>query len=122
MKQETLTLLIEAEKEEQQPKAVVPFIGTWEEAPEFCQDNEYIRTGYRINFHTIIQVLKSLFMIHNETVNIWSHLIAALVFILFLLVMIIYLSTSFSFPNVETLRENLGITFTWVFDKLKHTE
>eukprot|EP00826_Nyctotherus_ovalis_P055962 TRINITY_DN7487_c0_g1_i19.p2 TRINITY_DN7487_c0_g1~~TRINITY_DN7487_c0_g1_i19.p2 ORF type:complete len:154 (-),score=38.00 TRINITY_DN7487_c0_g1_i19:649-1110(-) len=61
------------------------FIGTWEQAPEFLRDNEYIRRGYRINFNTTGRVLKSLFMCHNETTNIWSHLLAAFLFAAFMI-------------------------------------
>jgi len=45
------------------------------------KDNDKIHKGYRINFNTIRQLFKSLFMIHNESVNIWSHLIPFLVFV-----------------------------------------
>jgi len=57
------------------------FIGHKDEAPEFLQDNEYIVTGYRINHSSFCVALKSLFTCHNESVNVWSHLIGSLVFI-----------------------------------------
>lgn len=52
-------------------------IGRITEAPEHHRDNEFIHSGYRINFNSSKHVLKSLFMIHNESVNIWSHLLGA---------------------------------------------
>jgi len=73
------------------------FIGTWEQSPKFLQDNEYIKYGYRINFNTTKRVLKSLFMWHNETTNIWSHLLAAFLFIGFM----IYISGWISFSESE---------------------
>lgn len=45
------------------------------------KDNDKIHTGYRINFNSISKLLKSLFMVHNESVNIWSHLVPLLVFV-----------------------------------------
>ncbi|CAI2362345.1 unnamed protein product [Moneuplotes crassus] len=59
---------------------VKPFIGTYEEADEYLRDNPEIRTGYRIKYNKFCIVLKSLFMWHNETVNIWSHLLGLMVF------------------------------------------
>ena len=55
-------------------------VGSFEEAPKFMQDNEYIKTGYLLNCTDFKKTFKSLFMCHNETVNIWSHLLAAIFF------------------------------------------
>lgn len=35
--------------------------------------NKYINKGYRLNYN-LINTLKSLFSLHNETINIWTHL------------------------------------------------
>lgn len=109
MKQSTGASFIGFEKE--QAKSERPFIGTWEETPKFCQDNEYIRTGYRINFRTVPQILKSLFMIHNETVNIWSHLVGAIAFIAFLVFALVNVKTFLSFINVGTVKAGLESGF-----------
>jgi adiponectin receptor len=37
-----------------------------------------LTNGYRINFINYKDIFDSLFMIHNQTVNIWSHLIGAI--------------------------------------------
>lgn len=50
--------------------------------PDFLRFNQYIYNGYRLHF-TRLQCVKSIFMISNETVNIWSHLIGALIFFYF---------------------------------------
>ncbi|CAI2374003.1 unnamed protein product [Moneuplotes crassus] len=42
--------------------------------------NEHIHHGYRKNFNSLSCTLKTIFMWHNETVNIWSHLIGAIFF------------------------------------------
>jgi adiponectin receptor len=54
------------------------FIGLHSDAPAYIQDNDYIITGYRINFSTPKKVLQSLFIKHNESYNVWSHLVGAL--------------------------------------------
>lgn len=60
-------------------------IGTYEEAPDYLQDNEFIKKGYRINCNNTIKVLKSLFVLHNETINIWSHLLGCIMSIIFMI-------------------------------------
>jgi adiponectin receptor len=62
-----------------------PYIGVVEEAPEWVIDNHYILTGYRIGFTKVKDVFKSLFMCHNETINVWSHLGGVILFILLML-------------------------------------
>lgn len=57
-----------------------PFVGTVKEADKYLQDNEYIIRGYRIGFNSKRTILRSLFMVHNESVNIWSMLIGLLLF------------------------------------------
>lgn len=42
--------------------------------------NKNIRTGYRINFDSYWKLTKSLFMIHNETINVWTHLLGMMFF------------------------------------------
>ena len=53
-------------------------IGRYEEAPDYLKDNEYIKTGYLLNCHSLSKVFRSLFKCHNETINIWTHLLGAL--------------------------------------------
>ena len=61
-------------------KRLDPFIGNFTEQEEW-QTNfvTYVSTGYRINFNSRLLCLGSLFRIHNETVNIWTHLIGCLI-------------------------------------------
>ena len=73
------------ESELQSSRATSGFIGTFEDAPSFMRENVFIKGGYRIRNHTPKKVLKSMFRIHNETVNIWTHLIplTVVLFVLF---------------------------------------
>ena len=45
--------------------------------PEALRDNEYITKYYRVNYSGR-QTIRSLFGLHNETANIWSHFLGAL--------------------------------------------
>jgi adiponectin receptor len=72
-------------------------IGLFEEAPPFIKDNEYIQTGYRVNCNSLIKATKSLFYFHNETVNIWSHIIGTVLAIV-LIFYTVLLVTSTSNP------------------------
>lgn len=55
-------------------------IGFDHEAPEFMVYNKHITRGYRINFNSYRKIFKSLFMIHNETINVWTHLLGLMLF------------------------------------------
>jgi hypothetical protein len=70
-----ISSVLSAQKEDK-----VPIIGTYEQADEYLRDNEFIHKGYRINYQTFWLVMKSLFMCHNETVNIWTHLLGLIGF------------------------------------------
>ncbi|KAL8940802.1 MAG: hypothetical protein Q9216_002628 [Gyalolechia sp. 2 TL-2023] len=47
---------------------------TWDEIPSWQQDNEYILSGYREVTGSFIRSFHSLAHLHNETINIYSHL------------------------------------------------
>lgn len=50
-----------------------------EELPKDRQENQYVLSGYRF-YRSTKDCLKSLFKLHNETMNIWSHLLGFLFF------------------------------------------
>lgn len=54
---------------------------SWDEIPDWQKDNEYIRNGYVRETRSVIKCLESLLYLHNESVNIYSHLIPALCFL-----------------------------------------
>jgi len=57
------------------------FVGEMAEAPLHLIDNEFIRRGYRIGYtRSIKSILRSLFEFHNESVNVWSHLLGMIFF------------------------------------------
>ena len=69
----------------------VPFIGKRYEAPAFMRYNPFILRGYRINFTTPVRAIKSLFILNNESFNVWSHLLGALFFVFMVLHVTIHL-------------------------------
>ena len=46
-------------------------------------EGSYMETGFRINFDSYEQAFSSLFILHNESVNVWSHFLGAFCFVLF---------------------------------------
>ncbi|CAO3577726.1 unnamed protein product [Absidia cylindrospora] len=53
----------------------------WEELPTWLHDNRFITNGYRQPTDSYIECLKSVFYLHNEYVNIWTHLLGFLLFL-----------------------------------------
>ncbi|KAL1927949.1 hypothetical protein VTP01DRAFT_3354 [Rhizomucor pusillus] len=53
---------------------------TWSEIPEWMQDNVFITAGYRAPTNSYVRCAQSLFYLHNESVNIWSHLLGFIAF------------------------------------------
>lgn len=58
------------EKLAEQAKTVI-----WNELPKWMRDNHYIHSGYRPQSNSYKKSAASIGYLHNETVNIWSHLI-----------------------------------------------
>lgn len=62
-------------------KKVVKRLYSWEEIPEWQKDNEHILKGYVKETNSFSRCIKSLFYLHNETVNIYSHFIPGICFL-----------------------------------------
>lgn len=54
-------------------------LSNFEQLPKFLADNEFVRRGYRVHFSFKL-CLVSLFKLHNETLNVWTHLVGTLMF------------------------------------------
>ena len=52
----------------------------YSQLPEWLKDNSYIVTAYRPASHSITSSLRSAFTLHNETMNIQTHLFGAVAF------------------------------------------
>ena len=57
-----------------------PFLLTWRDIQPWQQDNHYILTHYRAASYSYMGCFQSLFYLHNESVNIHSHLLGAFLF------------------------------------------
>ncbi|KAL7929056.1 hemolysin-III protein [Trichoderma chlorosporum] len=51
---------------------------TWQEVPEWQRDSTYILSGYRPENGSYMETFASLTFLHNETCNVYTHLIGAL--------------------------------------------
>jgi adiponectin receptor len=90
-------------------------VGSISEAPDFLKDNEYIHHGYRINFNSHTKVLRSLFVLHNESVNVWSHLLG----VLMVLLLAIYTAFYVQAHKAELL-QSLNLNLTELNQEIKH--
>lgn len=67
--------------------------------PDSLIDNEHIVSGYRVNFNSFVCLLKSMFSWHNETINVWSHLLGTILIIM----LVIYSSIQIQSHRQEIL-------------------
>jgi adiponectin receptor len=49
----------------------------WDDIPEWMRDNHYITTGYRPQSNSYWKSASSITYLHNESVNIWTHIVGA---------------------------------------------
>lgn len=89
-------------------------IGPLNDHHDFLRDNEFIHSGYRLNFSSTKRILKSLFMLHNESVNVWSHLLGVFLF----LILIIYTLNWTGFPDDH---QEAGVLLTNFKENLKNS-
>jgi adiponectin receptor len=63
-------------------KFVVDYVVDHSHLPHWLIDNEYLISGHRPPMPSVKQCFASIFRLHTETVNIWTHLLGTLVFII----------------------------------------
>uniref|UniRef100_A0AC35TP60 HlyIII-domain-containing protein n=1 Tax=Rhabditophanes sp. KR3021 TaxID=114890 RepID=A0AC35TP60_9BILA len=61
--------------------ALFPKLIHFSELPHWLQDNEFIKHGYRAPAESLKQVCLSLIQFHNESINVWTHIVGSLSFI-----------------------------------------
>lgn len=74
---------------------------SYEELPKWYKDNEFIHGGYRPVSFSTPACFASWFYLHNETVNIYSHLIPSIFFATAEFAMYIYLRSQYPEATVE---------------------
>jgi adiponectin receptor len=103
--------------------------------PDWLQDNEFLKTGHRPPMPSFTSCFQSIFQLHTETGNIWTHLYGCVAFIgvagyflsrpshmiywkdkvvfsTFFLGAIFCLGLSFSFHTVQCHSQNVGKLFS----------
>ena len=74
-----------------------PFLLTYNALESWRKDNHFILTHYRPESYSYAKSFQSLFYLHNESVNIHSHLLGTFVF--FFISVFLYLLERFSVKN-----------------------
>lgn len=63
--------------------------GVWhkhfDHLPEWMQDNEFLRKFHRPELSSFKECFKSVFALHTETGNIWTHMLGAILFIIIMI-------------------------------------
>ena len=85
-------------------RSVHGFIGSILHFPEELRDNEFILTGYRIGYKGIKNGFRTMFIPHNDLVNVWTHFLGKLIFLVF-------------FVLTLTLLPNMGHQNNWIEDE-----
>jgi len=76
--------------------------------PEWMKDNEHLHKGHRPELQSAAECFKSIFRIHTETGNIWTHMIG---FFAFLVVTIVF----YVKPFCDNCREDIGVSEKLIF-------
>ncbi|KAI0383100.1 HlyIII-domain-containing protein [Hypomontagnella monticulosa] len=101
-----------------------PTLLTWKDILPWQRDNEFILTGYRQASYSYFNSMRSIFAIHNETANIWSHLLGAA---FFMSVLYQYLELGMNSKEIRTQDVvalsvyNLSVTVCFVLSTIFHT-
>ena len=82
----------------------------WDELEHWRQDNQWIQGSYRKTANSYMRSFASIFQIHNETVNIWSHMIPAI-----LSLPVAYMLHSALGPRYERASKSDVIAFGFFF-------
>jgi len=71
--------------------------GQLSDIPVWNKDNEYVKSGYRVNYSSNKEIAWSFFQFHNETVNIWSHFLGKVIF--FTIGVLLFIN----YPNMQAM-------------------
>ena len=83
------------------------FLIHWNELPTWRRDNDYIHHAYRQTQHSYRHSIRSLFYLHNQSVNIWSHLNGAIGVVIYSLYLYYFI-----FPRYKTTSSSDVYVFT----------
>lgn len=77
----------------------------YDQLPNWMRNDPYIRHGYRAQMNSWYDCFWSIFYSHNESVNIWSHLVPAMCH----LVLLLYLDFWISYNGIKISRVDSSI-------------
>jgi len=88
--------------------------------PKWLRDNDFLIQGHRPQLHTFYACFKSIFRIHTETGNIWTHLLGFVAFIIIAAVFMSAPSTDVQWQEKAVFSAFfagaiLCLGFSWVF-------
>jgi len=88
-------------------------VHSFEKLPGWMRDNDFIQFGHRPELNSFTECFKSVFRIHTETGNIWTHLIGFVAFIT--VTIMFYVKPLCDFCNVDIdLNEKLIFLFFFI--------
>jgi adiponectin receptor len=103
-------------------KRVVKYVVDHSHLPHWLLDNEYLVSGHRPPMPSFKQCFASIFRLHTETVNIWTHLLGTLFFVI---IAIYFISRPSSEVHIEQKlifgAFFLGAIICLLFSTLYHT-
>ncbi|KAI2469240.1 HlyIII-domain-containing protein [Annulohypoxylon bovei var. microspora] len=101
-----------------------PGLLAWGEIFPWQRDNDFILTGYRCASYSYSKTLWSIFAVHNETVNIWSHLLGSIFFasVLYQYLKLLTDSKAIVIQDFIVLSVyNLSVTVCFILSTVFHT-
>lgn len=97
----TLLTVQEAEDATRRRPPLRPFLVPYSSLPPWQQDNHFILTHYRPESFSYAKCFQSLFYLHNESLNIHSHLLGVSIF--FFIALSLYISERGSIKGGDAL-------------------
>ncbi|KAJ2901556.1 ADIPOR-like receptor SPBC12C2.09c [Zalerion maritima] len=91
------------------------FLLLYHELPDWRRDNPSILSGYRPESNSYVDSIRSVFEVHNESVNIWSHLLGSLAFLGLFVYAIHYGWEHVVDPRYETATKGDRLAFACFF-------
>jgi adiponectin receptor len=96
----------------------------YEIVPDWSKDNPYILSHYRQTGKTWEYYLSSIFKLHNETANIWTHILASLGYLSFLIWSIVEYRNVIETYTIQAIIFYSYIIFSFIcftFSSIMHT-